>query len=123
MAEAFLNKLGGDRFAAESAGLEPGKLNPLVIEAMQELGIDISKKRTKNADDFLKLGKQFDYVVTVCDEANAERCPFFPSQKKKFHWSFPDPSRFEGTHDEKLSQVRKVRDSIKRKVEEFVAGN
>lgn len=120
MAEAFLNKLGGDKFEAESAGLEPGNLNPLVVEAMQEAGIDISKNLTKDVFDFYKQGKRFEYVITVCDEASGEKCPFFPGMKSKIHWSFKDPSSFQGTHDEKLAQIRTVRDAIKKKVEEFI---
>lgn len=120
MAEAFFKQLGGNRFHAESAGLEAGTLNPLVVEAMQEVGIDISQNKTKEVFDFFKQGKHFSHVVTVCDEASAEKCPFFPSQREKVNWSFADPSRFEGTHDEKLAQVRVVRDAIKKKVEEFI---
>lgn len=120
MAEAFLKHVGGDRFEVESAGLEPGVLNPLVIEAMKEVGIDISGNKTKDVFDFFKQGKSFNYVIAVCDEASAEKCPFFPSQKEKINWSFPDPSTFEGVHDEKMAKVRKVRDAIKEKVLEFV---
>ena len=121
MAEAFLNKLGAEQFEAESAGLEPGKLNPLVVEAMQETGIDISKNLTKDVFDFFKQGKKFEYVITVCDEASGEKCPFFPGMISKIHWSFPDPGSFEGTHDEKMTKVRAVRDSIKKKIEEFIS--
>jgi arsenate reductase (thioredoxin) len=121
IAEAFLNKLGGDKFEAESAGLEPGNLNPLVVKAMQEAGIDISKNLTKDVFDFFKQGKQFDYVITVCDEASGEKCPFFPGMKSKIHWSFEDPSSFQGTDDEKMLKVRVVRDDIKKKIEGFIA--
>lgn len=120
MAEAFLNKLGGNKFEAESAGLEKGILNPLVVEAMKEVGIDISLNQTKEVFDFFKQGKHYQYVVTVCDEASAEKCPFFPTQREKINWSFADPSKFEGTHNEKLAQVRIVRDAIKKKVEELI---
>lgn len=120
MAEAFLKQLAGDRFEAESAGLEAGKLNPIVVEAMQEVGIDISNNKTKEVFDFFKQGKKFEIVVTVCDEASAEQCPFFPTQKEKLNWSLPDPSKFEGTHEQKLQQVRLVRDWAKKKVEEFI---
>jgi arsenate reductase len=121
MAEAFLNKLGGGKFEVESAGLEPGKLNLFIVEVMQEAGIDISKNLTKDVFNFFKHGKKFEYVITVCDEASGEKCPFFPGMKSKIHWSFVDPSSFQGTHDEKLIQVRIVRDAIKKKVEEFIA--
>src|ERR1019366_6132547 len=110
MAEAFLNQICGDTFEAHSAGLEPGKLNPIVVEAMQEIGIDISGNQTKAAFDMLKPGAMFAYVVTVCDEASAERCPVIPGVTKRLHWSFADPSSFQGTHEEKLARTREVRD-------------
>ena len=78
MAEAFLKQLAGDRFEVESAGIEPGALNPIVVDAMKEIGIDISGNQTKDVFDFLKRGKAFSYVITVCDEASGERCPIFP---------------------------------------------
>jgi arsenate reductase (thioredoxin) len=121
MAEAFLNQICGDFFEAHSAGLEPGKLNPIVIEAMREIGIDISGNQTKAVFDMFKSGKVFQYVITVCDETSAERCPIFPGIAKRLHWSFPDPSSFPGTHDEKLAETRKVRDTIKNKVEAWCA--
>jgi arsenate reductase len=121
MAEAFLNQLGGDKFEAESAGLEPGKLNPIVVEAMQEIGIDISKNRTKDVFEFFKQGKLYSNVIAVCDEASAEKCPVFPGMAQQLHWSFADPSSFQGSHDEKLAQVRLVRDAIKKRIEEFIA--
>jgi arsenate reductase len=121
MAEAFLNKLAGDKFEAESAGLEPGTLNLLVVQAMQEVGMDISGNKTKDVFEFFKQGKHFEYVVTVCDEASSEKCPYFPSQRKKLNWSFKDPSQFAGTLEEKMIEVRAVRDAIKKKVEEFIA--
>lgn len=120
MAEAFLNKLGEEKFEAASAGIEPGALNPLVVEAMKEIGIDISNNKTKDVSEFLKQGKSFDYVITVCDETSAERCPVFPGKTNRLHWSFKDPSQFKGTYKEKLEQVRTVRDAIKKKTEEFV---
>lgn len=123
MAEAFLNTLGGDYFSAGSAGLEPGKLNPLVVKSMKEIGIDISKNKTKDVFEFLENGKQFDYVITVCDEASGERCPFFPGSSKRLHWTFEDPSEFTGTEIEKLFKIAKVRDAIKIKVEEFIKSN
>ena len=120
MAEAFLNQLGGDRFAAESAGLEPGHLNPVVIEAMKEAGVDISRNKTKSVFDMFKSGRMFSHVITVCDESAAEKCPVFPGVAQRLHWSFPDPSSFQGTPGEKLTRTKEVRDQIKRKVEEFV---
>lgn len=119
MAEAFLNQICGDVFEAHSAGLEPGNLNPIVVEAMSEIGIDISDNKTKAVFDMFKSGKMFQHVITVCDEASAERCPIFPGITKRLHWSFPDPSAFPGTHDEKLARTREVRDTIKQKIEEW----
>lgn len=119
MAEAWLNHLCGDSFVAESAGLEPGTLNPLVVEAMQEVGIDLSKKKTRAVFDVLKSGKLFSYVITVCDETSAERCPIFPGAAKRLHWSFRDPSALAGTHDEKMAGVRMIRDEIRGKIESW----
>ena len=117
MAEAFLNQICGDEFEAHSAGLEPGKLNPIVVEAMREIGIDISGNQTKAVFDMFRSGKMFAYVVTVCDETSAERCPIFPGVAARLHWSFPDPSALQGSHEEKLEQTRRVRDMIKAKIE------
>jgi arsenate reductase (thioredoxin) len=119
MAEAFLNQMCGEEFEAHSAGIEPGKLNPIVVEAMQEVGIDISGNQTKAVFDFIKSGEKFFYVVTVCDEASAERCPIFPGVTTRLHWSFPDPSKFQGTHEEKLEQTCKVRDAIRQQIEKW----
>jgi len=120
MAEAFLKELGGGRFAVESAGIEPGNLNPLAVEVMRETGIDISGNRTKDVFDFFKKGVLFNYVVTVCDEANAERCPIFPGHTQRLHWSFPDPSALQGSDEEKLEGTRKIRDAIKTRIEEWL---
>jgi arsenate reductase len=119
MAEAFLKQNCANEFEVHSAGLEPGKLNPIVVEAMQEIGIDISGNPTKAVWDFIKSGQAFAYVITVCDETSAERCPIFPGVTTRLHWSFPDPSSFPGTHDEKLAKTREVRDTIKRKIENW----
>lgn len=116
MAEALLKKIGGEEFDVESAGLEPGTLNPLVVEAMQDIGIDISKNKTKRVFDFYKQGRMFHYVITVCDEASAERCPIFPGVTKRLHWSFEDPSGFQGSHDERLNKTIAVRNQIERKI-------
>lgn len=119
MAEAFLNALGGDRFEAKSGGIEAGKLNPFVIASMQEIGIDISAQRAKKANDFLEAGERFDYVITVCDETNAERCPIFPGGAKRLHWGVPDPSSFSGSDDEKMQLTATVRDAIRLRIEQF----
>ena len=119
MAEAFLNRICPENFHACSAGLEPGKLNPIVVEAMREIGIDISSNQTKAVFDMFKSGILFQYVITVCDETSAERCPVFPSVTQLLHWSFPDPSAFEGTHEERLTRTREVRDMIHSKIEQW----
>jgi arsenate reductase (thioredoxin) len=119
MAESFLNQICGDEYEADSAGLEPGKLNPMVVEAMAEVGIDISRHQTKAVSDFVISGKSFAHVITVCDESSAERCPIFPGVAARLHWSFPDPSRFQGTHEDKLAQTREVRDLIEQKVRQW----
>ena len=121
MAEAFLNQICGEYFEAHSAGLEPGKLNPIVVEAMQETGIDISGNKTKGVFDYIKAGTMFAYVITVCDETSAERCPIFVGITKRLHWSFPDPSAIQGTHDDKLGKTREVRDMINARIENWCA--
>lgn len=120
MAEELLRKAAGDRFEAESAGLEPGTLNPYAVAALREEGIDISGKKTVSAFDLLKQGRYYTYVITVCDETSAETCPIFPGCRERFHWSFPDPSKFTGTDEEIMERVREVRDSIKEKLAAWV---
>jgi arsenate reductase len=121
MAEAFLNEACGEVFEAHSAGLEPGKLNPVVVAAMREIGIDISQNQTKAVFDLFTSGKTFAYVITVCDETSAERCPIFPGVSERLHWGFKDPSSFQGTPEARLEFTRHVRDEIKAKVEEWCA--
>ena len=119
MAEAWLNRIGGDAFAAESAGLEPGTMNPLVVEVMKEIGIDLSEKKTQAVFDVWKSGKLFQYVVTVCSEGEAKGCPIFPGVTTRLHWPFPDPSQVTGAHEQRLQQVRKIRDDIRTKIERW----
>jgi arsenate reductase len=119
MAEAFVNRMCPAHFEAHSAGLEPGTLNPLVVEAMREAGMDISGNPTKSVSDMLKSGKMFEHVITVCDGASAERCPVFPGVARRQHWSFPDPSALTGTREEKLARVREIRDQIRQRLEEW----
>lgn len=121
MAEAFCKKYGEGKFVAESAGLEPGKLNPYVIRAMAEVGIDISKNATKSVFDFHNEGRTYNVVVTVCSKEAAERCPIFPGAPITLHWPFDDPSSFKGTDEEIMQKVRSVRDAIEQKVMEFVS--
>jgi arsenate reductase (thioredoxin) len=123
MAEAFLEKYGKDRFEVVSAGLEPGKLNPIVVDAMQEAGIDISQNKTKSAFDLYQQGKQYDYVITVCDESQSGACPVFPGKAQRLHWTFPDPATFAGGNEEKLEKVRIVRDSIRQRIQKWLEGD
>lgn len=121
MAQAFLERYGQGRFQAESAGLEPGKLNPYVVRAMAEVGIDISSNKTKSAFDLFKEGRVFQIVVTVCSKEAAEKCPIFPGLAERHHWPFEDPSTFTGSDEEIMAQVRALRDKIETAVKEFVS--
>ena len=121
MAEAFVNERHGDRLRAYSAGLEAGSLNPVVVEAMRDVGIDISGNRSKAVDDPEIRSREYDFVVTVCDEARAEACPIYPTRGARLHWSFADPSSFAGTTDERLARTRDVRDAIARRVDTWVS--
>jgi arsenate reductase len=120
IAEAFLKKYGSDRFFVESAGFEPGTLNPVVVEAMKEINIDISGNKTNSVFEFFKQGKRYDYVITTCDESSAEKCPLFPGLTQRLHWSLEDPSSFTGSHKEILKKTRKIRDNIENKIIAFL---
>ncbi|NQT32881.1 MAG: arsenate reductase ArsC [Candidatus Omnitrophica bacterium] len=120
IAEAYLNNLAGEHFEAESAGLEPGALNPLVVRSMAAEGIDISSKKTKSVQGMIDKGIQYDYAVTVCDEASAEKCPLFPGGAKHVHWGFDDPSQFTGSEEEKLEKIKIVRDEIKNRIDRWI---
>jgi arsenate reductase len=123
IAEALLKQMAGDRFEVESAGLEPGRLNPLAVEVMKEIGIDISENQTKSALDLFKGGRLYTHVITVCDKTSAEQCPFFPGITTRLHWSFADPSGFTGTQQEKLEKTRQVREAIREKIEAWLKEN
>src|SRR5262249_8916132 len=97
----------------------PGTLNLLAVQVMAEVGIDISKKKTQSTFDAFKSGQLFTYVITVCDETSAERCPIFPGPTQRLHWSFADPSAVTGSEEEKLRKVRAIRDEIRCKIEEW----
>jgi arsenate reductase (thioredoxin) len=116
MAEAFLNEMCPEDFSAQSAGLEPGSLNPLAVEAMREIDIDISRKETKSVFDLFKSGEHFSFVVTVCDETSADRCPIFPGHARRLHWSFADPAALQGTWEERLAGTRTIRDDIRKAI-------
>ncbi|MFP4011429.1 MAG: arsenate reductase ArsC [Spirochaetaceae bacterium] len=120
MTEEYLRKLGGEAVDVESAGLEPGEINPVVVELLKEDGIDITGKKTASVYDLHAAGKSFDYVIAVCDPESAERCPIFPAEKRRLHWPFADPSRAVGSFEEKTAYVRPIRDEIKQRVAEFV---
>ena len=119
MAEAFLNDVCGAEFEVQSAGLEPGTLNPLVVEVMSEAGLDISKNKTQAVFDVFKSGRLFTYVITVCSEAEAKGCPIFAGVTTRSHWPFPDPSQLTGSDEEKLNAIRQIRDDIRAKIEEW----
>lgn len=119
MASALTNKMCGEFFEAHSAGIEPGTLNPLAIEALQEIGIDISQNKTQAVFDVWKSGQMFAFVITVCSEAEAESCPIFPGLATRLHWSFPDPSKFTGTHEEQLEKTRQLLERIRAKIDSF----
>jgi len=113
MAEGLLRGAAGDRFDAHSAGTEATHVRPLAIAAMRELGIDISKQTSKMLDPYLQ--DRFDYVITVCDDAN-ESCPIFPNATHRLHWSLPDPSKATGSEAEQLAVYRKVRDELRARI-------
>jgi arsenate reductase (thioredoxin) len=117
MAEGYLRHIAGDRFEPLSAGIEPKGLNPLAVEVMREIGIDISQQRSKYVGEF--LGTPIPYVITVCDSAR-EHCPIFPETYKYIHWSIEDPAAIHGTEEEKLAVFRRVRDEIASRVQRFV---
>ena len=118
MAEGLLRHLAGDRFEVMSAGTEATRIRPLAIQAMEEIGVDVSGQESKTLDQYLE--EPFDYVITVCDDAN-EACPFFPGARNRLHWSFEDPSRAEGSEEERLAVFLRVRDEIREHIEkEFV---
>jgi arsenate reductase len=118
MAEGFLRHLASDRFEVASAGTEPTRVHPLAIRAMRETGIDIRAHRSKTVDGF--LGDSWDYVITVCDDAN-ERCPLFPGRTTRLHWSFEDPSQAPGSEDQRVGAFRRVRDQIHARVSDWLA--
>ncbi len=120
MAEALLNHFYGEELQAESAGLEPGELNPMAIEAMRMVGIDISNAKTNSVFEKYKSGELFAHIITVCDATTAERCPIFPGVTNTIHWSFSDPSAFDGTREEMLARTVEVREQIFTAIQEWV---
>ncbi|MGD9290665.1 MAG: arsenate reductase ArsC [Desulfobacterales bacterium] len=111
--EAYLKNFAGDHFQIERAGLEPAEqVNPLVVEVMKEEGIDLSDKKPQSVFEFIKAGKLYDHVITVCHDSES-RCPIFPGITKHWHWPFPDPAKVGGTQEEKIAKVCEIRDQIK----------
>jgi len=117
MAEALLRHLAGQRFQVCSAGVRSGALHPLAVAAMGEVGIDISGQRSKNVDEY--AGSSFDYVITVCDEAQ-EECPVFPAAGRQLHWSLPDPAAAQGDDTDRLDAFRQVRDDLDGRIRQFI---
>lgn len=120
MAEGLLRHDGGSRFEVFSAGVNPGRVRPEAIEAMREIGLDISGQRSKSVEEF--AGQTFDYVITVCDNAR-EQCPIFPAETKRMHWSFDDPASASGAEAARLAVFRRVRDEIRARLKEFAASS
>jgi len=119
MAEGLLRHLSGDRFEVMSAGTEATHVRPLAIRAMDEVGVDISAQESETLGSYLH--EPFDHVITVCDEAN-EACPFFPGASERLHWSLPDPSKAQGTEEERLEVFRRVRDDIEDRIRRELIG-
>jgi arsenate reductase len=118
MAEALLRRHGEPDFEVHSAGTEPGRVHPLAIRAMAEVGIDIAAARSKSVDEY--LDESFDFVVTVCDKAR-EACPMFPHAQESLHWGYDDPSLVEGTDDERLAAFRQTATAIAERIRQFVS--
>jgi arsenate reductase len=117
MAEGLLRHLADERFEVMSAGVSPTQVRPEAITAMREIGIDISHHHSKSVDEF--AGQEFDYVITVCDNAN-EHCPVFPGKTKRIHWSFDDPAKADGGEEDRLAVFRRVRDEIHHRLRGFI---
>ena len=123
MAEVFLNQLGGDRFKAESAGINPKTILPIAATVMLEIGTDISNHPTRSVNDLYFEGEVYDYVITMCDHDSAKACPVFDYPCRHLHWSFDEPSQFKGSIEEILEQTRQVRDQIRFRILKWIEGN
>ncbi|MCB2225639.1 MAG: arsenate reductase ArsC [Desulfarculaceae bacterium] len=120
IAEAYMKQMAGERFAVESAGFEPGPLNPLAVEVMAEEGIDISGNQARSVFELFRQGRVFEVVITVCENSRESECPLFPGITKRLHMPFPDPAGLSGSHEEKLAAARRIRDQIKGAVAELI---
>ena len=121
MAEELLRRKSNGTVFTDSAGIAPGKLNPVVIDVLKAIGIDISHKKTKSMNSLLRRKEVYDYVITVCDEASGQSCPIFPGTAKRLHWNIPDPSAFQGTYAEKYNQTRSVMKMIEKEVDNLLS--
>jgi arsenate reductase (thioredoxin) len=119
MAEGLLREGGGEAFEVASAGIDPSVVRPEAVEVMREIGIDISSHRSKSIDEF--RGQPFDYVITVCDNAN-QQCPMFPGESRRIHWSIKDPAAIEGDNKTRLDAFRIARDELRERLSGFVEG-
>jgi arsenate reductase len=120
IAETYLEHLGGEAWRVESAGFEPGEINPLVTRVMAEEGFDLSTRTTQSVFDLFKQGKTFQYVITVCSESEEGSCPIFPGMTHRLHVPFPDPAGLQGTEEEKLARLREIRDQIRAMILQFL---
>ena len=121
MAETLLSDMGGRRFEVMSAGFEPHPINPIVAEALAQIGLrPCSTEPQPSVFELFKQSRRFDYVISVCDGADGERCPIFPGVTERLSWSFPDPSTFTGSHDEMLRRTAEVREAIAKNIAEWL---
>ena len=122
MAETFLKAMGEERFEVESAGLDPKPINPHVIKVMEEIGYDLSGNTSDSVMRFFKEGRLYDYIITVCDESIEKDCPIFPGIARRLYWPFTDPQKATGTEDEKLENIRSIRDQIEAHIKTWIQG-
>ena len=121
MAEALLRQLGGPLFEVTSAGFEPRAVNPLVIEALADIGLSLPSTATQpSVFELFRAGRHFHYVIGVCDEEHGQKCPLFPGITRRLNWSFPDPATFTGSHEEKLARVTEVREALRARIESWL---
>ncbi len=122
MAEALLRELGGPRFEVTSAGFDPREVNPLVVEALAQVGLSLPLTAPHaSVFDLFRAGRHFHYVIGVCDEEHGQKCPLFPGVTPRLYWSFPDPASFEGTHGERLARVIEIREAIRTRLDAWLA--
>jgi arsenate reductase (thioredoxin) len=120
MAEGLFRQAAGDRYQVFSAGTKPSLVRPEAIAVMREIGIDISGHRSKSVDEF--LGREFDLVITVCDNAN-KSCPVFPGKTQRRHWPFEDPAAAAGSEEQRIAAFRSIRDQIHQRIKVFLIGD